>query len=59
MANKDKVMHPTNQQRQGGIGQVKSSIIEGPTATPENASPYNRGGNSSKPSTKDSMKMKY
>ena len=42
----DKVMHPTNQQRSAGAGvkQVKSSIIEGPTGTAQNAVPYNRSG---------------
>ena len=42
----DKVLKPTNMSRPSGIKQVKSSIIEGPTATPENSTPYNR--NSSK-----------
>ena len=44
----DKVMKPTNTSRSSGIKQVKSSMIEGPTATPENSTPYNRNGGYSK-----------
>ena len=44
MGNKDKVMHPTQPSRAGGtVKQVKSNIIEGPTASGENLNPYNRG----------------
>ena len=39
---KDKVAKPVNKERAGGIKQVKSSIIEGPTATSQNLNPYNR-----------------
>ena len=39
---KDKVMHPTNVQRPGGVKQVKSAKIEGPTAASDNMSAYNR-----------------
>ena len=43
----DKVMKPQNKTVQGGaFKQVKSSIIEGPTVTSENISPYNRKGSS-------------
>ena len=42
MPGEDKVMHPVNKSREAGIRQVKSSVIEGPTATPENSTPYNR-----------------
>ncbi len=43
MANNPKrVSNPTQVSRTGGIKQVKSSIIEGPTATSENLQPYNR-----------------
>jgi hypothetical protein len=39
---KDKVLHPTNVQRPGGVKQTKSAKIEGPTASSENMSAYNR-----------------
>ena len=40
---KDKVMHPTQPSRAGGTAkQVKSGIIEGPTASSENLNPYSR-----------------
>uniref|UniRef100_A0A6M3IM64 Uncharacterized protein n=1 Tax=viral metagenome TaxID=1070528 RepID=A0A6M3IM64_9ZZZZ len=39
---KDKVAKPVNKDRSGGIKQVKSSIIEGPTATSGNLNPFNR-----------------
>jgi len=42
MAGKDKVMHPTQSSRSGGLKQVASSIIKGPTQTLENVTPYNR-----------------
>lgn len=40
----DKVLHPEDKQRSAPIGekQVKSSIIEGPTQTMDNLTPYNR-----------------
>ena len=41
---KDKVLHPTNMDKKAPVGekQVKSAIIEGPTQTTENLTPYNR-----------------
>lgn len=38
----DKVMHPKQSSRSGGLKQVNSSIIKGPTQTVQNATPYNR-----------------
>lgn len=42
---KDKVMHPTNKSRAGGIKQVKTGIVEGPVAkgSDNNLNPFNRG----------------
>ncbi len=45
---KDKVMHPTQPSRAGGIKQVKTSIVEGSTATSENLQPFNRKGSNKK-----------
>lgn len=43
MANNPKrVSNPTQSSRSGGIKQVKSGIVEGPTATSENLQPFNR-----------------
>jgi hypothetical protein len=43
MANNPKrVASPSQPSRAGGIKQVKSSIIEGPTATSKNLQPFNR-----------------
>jgi len=39
---KDKVAHPVNVSRPGGVKQVKSAKIEGPTATAENKTAFNR-----------------
>lgn len=39
---KDKVMSPKQSSRSGGLKQVNSSIIKGPTQTTTNANPYNR-----------------
>lgn len=44
----DKVMKPVNQSRPGGVKQVSSAAIKGPTATMSNLSPYNRGSESKK-----------
>ncbi len=40
----DKVMKPKQTSRSGGLKQVNSSIIKGPTQTSTNATPYNRKG---------------
>ena len=43
MANNPKrVSNPTQPSRAGGIKQVKSSIIEGPTASSGSLQPFNR-----------------
>ena len=39
---KDRVARPANKERAGGIKQVKTAIVEGPTATSQNLNPYNR-----------------
>ncbi|MDI6732330.1 MAG: hypothetical protein QME16_00155 [Planctomycetota bacterium] len=41
-SNPKRVSNPTQISRAGGIKQVKSGIIEGPTATEGNLQPYNR-----------------
>lgn len=40
--NPKRVASPTQPGRTGGIKQVKSSIVEGPTATAKNLQPFNR-----------------
>ncbi len=40
--NPKKVASPVQSSRAGGIKQVKSSIVEGPTATAKNLQPFNR-----------------
>ncbi len=47
MAN-DKVARPVNKDREGGLKQVKTSIIEGPTVAMDNLTPYNRTKKSKK-----------
>ncbi len=43
MANNPKrVSNPTQVSRSGGIKQVKTSIVEGPTASSGNLNPFNR-----------------
>lgn len=45
----DKVMSPPKSvSRSGGIKQVKSGIIEGPTASSSNLNPFNRSGKGKK-----------
>lgn len=39
---KDKVISPQNKSRSSGIKSSKSSIIEGPTPSLSNLTPYNR-----------------
>ena len=39
---KDKVMHPTNKSRAGGIKGVKRGIIEGPTHQPGKYNAFQR-----------------
>jgi hypothetical protein len=38
----DRVSKPKQTSRSGGLKQVNSSIIKGPTQTVQNATPYNR-----------------
>jgi len=41
--NPKRVSSPTQPSRAGGIKQVKTSIVEGPTASSSNIQPFNRG----------------